>query len=207
MKRATKGAARQGVRALKSLVPLLAAAAVAGCGERPPADPASADPPPGSGTAKIAVRQAADMQLWSVQAVGIDGARGRPVLLCADGGIRTAFSQGVPAVDGQACRMEGEPIESEGLYTGRCRIGDQLYVFRTVTDADPDGSVVVHSLVRELQPRGGAVSQSRLFRPLGGCPEGWRNGDSAAPNASQVRNVVSDETRALDTPAPGAEGG
>lgn len=207
MKRATNEAAREGVRTLKGLALVLGTAAVVGCGERPPADPASADPPPGSGAAQTAAREATDMQLWSVQAVGVDGARGDPVLLCADGGIRRAFSQGVPAVNGQGCGLEGEPVESEGLYTGRCSIGDKLYVFRTVTDADPDGSVVVHSLVREVGARGMAVSQSRLFRPLGACPEGWRNGDSAAPNASQVRNVVSDETRTLASPAPGAEGG
>ncbi len=206
MERATNGAAREGVRTLKSLPLLFAAAAVVGCGERP-ADPAAADPPPGSGAAQTEAREATDMQFWSAQAIGVDGALGEPVLLCADSGIRRAFSQGVPAVNGKGCRMEGPPVESEGLYSGRCSIGDQLYVFRTVTDADPDGSVVVHSLVREVGARGMAVSRSRLFRPLGACPAGWQNGDSAAPNATQVRNVISDETRSLDSHAPAAPSG
>ena len=86
------------------------------------------------------------------------------------------------------------------------RLAAESRTARTVTNADPDGSVIVHSLVREVGARGMAVSQSRLFRSLGACPEGWRNGDSAAPNASEVRNVVSDATRALASPAPSSPG-
>ncbi len=205
--RETIFAARGGVLPLRHLAVLLAAAAVASCGDSTPADPAPADPPADSGAAQTAEREAADMQLWSVQAVGADGARGDPVLLCADVGIRRAFTETPPAVNGQRCEVVNGPVEREGLYTGRCRVGEQLYVFRTVTDPDPDGSVVVHSMVREVEARGAAVAESRLFRPLGACPEGWRNGDSAAPNTSEVRNIVSDETRTLASPAPGAQGG
>lgn len=133
----------------------------------------------------------------------LDEARDEPVLLSADGGIRRAFTQTPPAVNGQGCQMVSTPFESEGLYTGRCRAGVQLYDFRTVTDADSDGSVVVHSFGREVGPRGPAVAESHRFRPLCAGPEDWRNGDSAAPNASPVRNVISDETRALASPAPG----
>ena len=146
-------------------------------------------------------------QLWSAEVVDAGGTPTVSTLFCADERLRRSFERAVPQVNGRRCEPVGRTVSAGGLFTGRCRAEGRLFVFRTVSDRDPDGSFIVDTMVRAVPPGRFIVAQSRLYWRTGACPAGWRVGDAAAPGAREVRNTLTGEVRRLATPAPRFGGG
>jgi hypothetical protein len=145
--------------------------------------------------------------LWSVEVIDAGGAPTVSTLVCADPRLQAGFERAVPEVNGGRCEPVGKVVSAGPLFTGRCRASGVLFVFRSVSDQDRDGSFIVDTLIREAGPRRFLAAQSRLYWRTGDCPAGWEVGDTGAPGSREVRNAISGRTRTLASPAPVFDGG
>lgn len=127
----------------------------------------------------IRARQAAidPLILWRVEALNGEGA-GQSAQVCADAMVRRGFDLPLPAVNGQACVLEDEPVQNDGYVAARCEIGGRRYGVTAATQGDVARSFTVDASIRAIGTRDGGYRQVRRYTRLGGCPEGWRVGET-----------------------------
>lgn len=183
--------------ALTAALAGLMGSGLAGCGPKPaePAQTAEASP----------VLAAEPPSLWRVEVLS-DGAVVDTVDICADKDVQSGFSRPAPAVNGMPCIRVGEAVETDGTYSVRCRVDDQLYRVGSSTTGDPARDLTVEMSVTRQDAKGPSFEQTRRYRLQGPCPAGWRVGDSGKPGATEVTDGVTGKPRALsETPGAGGE--
>ena len=167
---------------------------LAGCGKpaEKAAEPVEATPMVG----------AVPPDLWTIEVLGDDGAATTTVNICADDKVQEGFSRPSPEVNGQACVRVGEAVETDGTYSVRCRIDDQLYRVGASVEGDKSAEFPVNMAVTRQEKKGPSFEQTRRYRKVGPCPVGWENGDSAPTADATSVTTLTGETRTL---APAAE--
>jgi hypothetical protein len=139
--------------------------------------------------------------LWSVEAQNDQGKTIKTILVCADAGIRTAFTRPLPSVSGQACSLVAPTVESGGRFAARCRSAGQLLDIQAVTTGDPTSDFTVKLLVQTDVSAKPAFAQTVRYHRVGACPSDWTTGDAAAPGARQATNSLSGASHPLSAPA------
>jgi hypothetical protein len=163
---------------------LLATAALAGCDRKAPLSAT-----PGENHALAAAVSAEPTSLWRIEVIS-DGKATSQLDICADNAVQSAFTRPAPEVNGRPCVKVGEAVEKDGTYSVRCRIDDALYRVGSTTEGDLTKDFKVDMAVARQDRKGPDFEQVRHYTRLGGCPAGWRIGDSAAPGAKQVVNTL-----------------
>ena len=127
------------------------------------------------------------LTLWRVEVV--DAAEPAPaVLVCADSVLHRGFQDARPNLGGERCAVVGDPVVQGASRSLRCVSGGQRFaVVSSVTgDVSSDFTVRMHAA-----PAGGrSFVQTRKYRRLGGCPEGWRIGDHTDAKGRRVSSGV-----------------
>ena len=144
--------------------------------------------PPLSGARWVERQARVDpMTLWRVEV--LDAAEpAPPVLVCADSVLHRGFQDARPNVAGQRCAVVGDPVINGSSRSLRCVSGGRRFaVVSSVTgDVSRDFTVRMHA----TPVGGGAFVQTRNYRRLGGCPEGWRIGDHTDANGRRASSGV-----------------
>ena len=172
---------------------LLAGAAIAlvACHPSQPANPPSA----------AAAAPPETPSLWSVEAQNDQGKSLKTILICADAGIRTAFTRPLPSVSGQACSLVAPTVESGGRFAARCRSAGQLLDIQAVTTGNPMSDFTVNLLIQTNDTSRPAFAQTIHYHRVGACPSDWATGDAATPGAKQAKNSLSGASHPLSAPA------
>lgn len=137
--------------------------------------------------ARYRARQAAvdPPKLWSVEVVPAQEGVA-PVKICADSRIHAGLSRpAVTAGDGY-CRPFGEEVVAGGARIQRCELNGETWVTTAAVRGDLARDFVA---VQSAEPVSGAPGyrQTRRYRLLGDCPEGWDIGDSTDQQGRRVK--------------------
>lgn len=137
-------------------------------------------------TAKWRERQmAADPPaLWSVEVLGSNA---RPVQICADSLVLNGLAAPLPDAPDAYCVRRDRAPEAVASHASVCQLGSIEYkVAVTVTG---DTASAFDAAMRATTPRrpGEAVEQTRRFKRLGACPEGWAIGDRTDQTGALVK--------------------
>ena len=137
--------------------------------------------------AKYRARQAAidPPRLWSVEVVparqGVVA-----VKVCADSRIHEGLARpAVTAGDG-VCRPLGQEVVAGDTRIQRCELNGETWVTTAAVKGDLARDF---TSVQSAEPVSGAggYSQTRRYRLLGDCPEGWNIGDSTDQQGRHVK--------------------
>jgi hypothetical protein len=127
-------------------------------------------------------------QLWLAQVLGEGGKVKGSVFICADGGMREAFTRARAEVNGQPCVDATSPRIKPNGWRLRCTAHGRSFSVSSVTVGDLQQDFLVDFALTEQVYFGGddaptpqSVRQIRRFRHVGACPLGWRIGDQARP--------------------------
>jgi hypothetical protein len=138
--------------------------------------------------------------LWRIDVLS-DGAVTGSVNVCADERVAEGFKRPAPDVSGKPCLKVGEAVETDGSYSVRCRVDDQLYRVGSTVQGDPTREFTVEMAVTRQDQKGPMFQQTRSYHRVGPCPAGWEVGDSGAPDAAEAVNTLTGKARSLSAPA------
>ena len=127
--------------------------------------------------------------LWLTEVVDTDPSTG-PVRVCADSVLRTGFDQPMPTFGGRPCQRLGDPVVGPGYWAARCETGGSRYAVTSTTTGDPAAAFTVRMAVRKIGGDRQGWEQTRTYRRLGGCPEGWRIGDRTDQKGRRLSDAV-----------------
>jgi len=177
----------------RSVLPILAGAAVllSACGE--PTSPAGRGKPP-------VPSKPEPPALWSVESQDEQGKVTKTVLVCADTSVHRSFSRPIPSPNGQPCKLIAPPIEQGDRFAARCKAGRAHLDIQSVRTGNPDQDFVITLMVRTDVKAGEELPQTLHYRRLGDCPSGWTAGDSGAPGDRKLVNSVAGTSRDLASP-------
>lgn len=137
--------------------------------------------------ARYRARQAAvdPPKLWSVEVVPAQ-AGVAAVKICADSRIHAGLSRPAVMAGQVQCRPFGEEVVSNGARIQRCELNGETWVTTAAVHGDLSRDFVA---VQSAEPVSGAEGyrQTRRYRLLGDCPEGWNIGDSTDQQGRHVR--------------------
>lgn len=160
----------------------------------------SGSEPEAANTAEVAVATApavnpAPPGVWAVEVMAPNG---RTVLsgarVCDDGSLGPSFARALPPVGETPCRLTAPVVLNPDAVTARCKAGDAEYIATT----DPVGELGrIFTLNISLRPAAGGaeLKQTARVRRVGDCPTDWTPGDSAAPNSTDIANVLTGATK------------
>ncbi len=141
----------------------------------------------GSGDTETQVRarqQAIDPpQLWIVQVIAGNGEATASTFVCADAAIRETFARTRAEVNGKRCEDTTGPVQKAHEWALSCRAQGREFAISASTLGDVSQDFWLNFALTPLfDPTGiGTVRQTRHFRNVGPCPNGWRIGDQAKP--------------------------
>ncbi|MDG2520231.1 hypothetical protein P7B02_01660 [Caulobacter segnis] len=117
-------------------------------------------------------------RLWSV-AVMKNGEEAAKVTLCASAEMKEGFERMVPMHEGKACALNDQPEFLPNRVKIRCIADNRPMLVENFTAGDRDKDFSVYMRMRSLD--GGEIvrEQTRRYRLIGDCPEGWRAGWSS----------------------------
>ncbi|MCE3290965.1 MAG: hypothetical protein K0R83_2977 [Caulobacter sp.] len=138
--------------------------------------------------ARYRARQAAidPPKLWSVEVVPTP-AGVRAVQVCADSRIHAGLDRPAVTVDGaQHCRPMGAEVVSNGVRIQRCELNGETWVTTAAVRGDRARDFTA---VQSAEPVNGGQGyrQTRRYRLLGDCPQGWNIGDSTDQQGRLVK--------------------
>ncbi|HXQ12767.1 MAG TPA: hypothetical protein VN805_17380 [Caulobacteraceae bacterium] len=157
---------------------------------------------PSSQSAASVTATPAPPALWSVAAQNDQGKTIKTILVCADDGIRTAFTQPLPSVSGEPCGLVAPTVQSGGRFAARCRSAGHLLDIQAQTSGDPTSDFTVKLLIQTDVTAQPAFAQAVHYHRVGACPSDWTTGDAAAPGATMATNSLSGASHPLSAPAP-----
>lgn len=138
-------------------------------------------------------------ELWSIEVV--PGQAGwLPVKLCTDGRVRSGFTTPLPSVGGAPCLPTSPPQQNGNRLSIRCEVNGSPYMASAVVEGDTAADFTTAYRVTGL---GGTwekpevYEQTRRYRRLGVCPDGWAVGDHT--DHTGVR-ASGDAVRQVDPP-------
>lgn len=136
--------------------------------------------------------------LWRIDVLSDAGTTTSSVNVCADKGVEDGFARPSPEISGKPCLVVGGgAIETDGTYSVRCRVDDELYRVGSTVQGDRTREFTVEMAVTRQDKKGPVFEQKRGFHKVGPCPAGWTVGDSGEPGAAEVFNTLSGKTRSL----------
>lgn len=139
-------------------------------------------------TARYRARQAAvdPPKLWSIEVVpaqpGVVS-----VKLCADSRIQEGLARPAVTAGPVACRPLGKVVVSGGVAIQRCELNGETWVTTASVSGDPARDFVSVQSAEPASGMEGGYSQTRRYRLVGACPEGWDIGDSTNQKGERVK--------------------
>ena len=127
--------------------------------------------------------------LWLTEVVDDEPSTG-PVRVCADSVLHAGFVQPAPAFGGRRCQRVGDVVAGPGYQASRCEMGGRRYAVTSTTTGDAE-AFTVRLAVRSI---GGGEreswEQTRSYRRLGRCPDGWRIGDHTDQDGRRLSDAM-----------------
>ena len=138
--------------------------------------------------------------LWSIDTSQGAGATKRQ-LICAGAVIRQGLGRALPQANGATCALIDQAEAPSGVFTGRCRLGADIFGVHSVTRGDTNRDFTVTS---EMEANSGDgrrfVSTQRYRQVLASCPVGWNDGDTAFPGDKRVVNALTGIAHPISRP-------
>lgn len=136
-------------------------------------------------------------ELWSIEAVPAQ-AGWAPVKLCTDARTRSGFLTPLPSVGGAPCMPTSPPRQNGKRLSIRCEVGGARYLASSVVEGDTARAFTVAYRVVGLDGGGwdkaAAYAQTRRYRRLGPCPDGWAVGASTDRTGARTGGALADIT-------------
>lgn len=129
-------------------------------------------------------------QLWSVQATGQAGV-GRPVRVCTDAHLRSAFTSAIPAHGERHCARWVDLRGRADMERYRCALDGRNYAVISTVKGDPGRDFTTASQIHALDGSGSDYFRTLRFRRLGACPPDWIVGDSTDQAGRRVSAAAS----------------
>jgi len=139
-------------------------------------------------TAKYRARQAAvdPPRLWSVEVVPAP-AGVNAVTVCADSRIHQGLARPAVTAGDVYCRPIGQEVVSNGVRIQRCDLNGETWVTTAAVRGDTGRDFTAVQSAEPVSGDGGGYRQTRRYRLLGACPEGWNIGDSTDQQGRTVK--------------------
>ncbi|HYE45083.1 MAG TPA: hypothetical protein VEA44_04835 [Caulobacter sp.] len=137
--------------------------------------------------AKYRARQAAidPPRLWSVELVPAQ-AGVKAVKICADSQITAGLDRPAVTAGDSYCRPIGEEVVSGEVRIQRCDMNGETWVATSAVRGDRGRDFIAAQSAEPLSG-GEGYRQTRRYRLLGHCPEGWNIGDSTNQRGERVK--------------------
>lgn len=108
------------------------------------------------------------------------------VKVCADSRIHVGLARPAVRAGDAGCEPVGKEVVANGVAIQRCVLNGETWVTTAAVKADLARDFV---LVQSAEPVSGdgGYSQTRRYRLIGECPEGWNIGDSTDQQGRRVK--------------------
>ncbi len=127
-------------------------------------------------------------QLWTVQALGKDDPS--PRRLCTNVAMRKGFLSPTPALGEQGCARVGPAVSRPGFFGFRCQLAGREWAVTSSWSGDLQRDFTAAYTVSDLDGSRASYAQSRRYRRIGACPEGWSPGDGEDKQGRRVRTLT-----------------
>lgn len=136
-------------------------------------------------------------ELWSIEV--LPGRAGwQPVKLCTDARTRSGFLTPLPSVGGAPCMPTSPARKNVNRLSIRCEIGGARYLASSVVEGDTASAFTVAYRVVSLDggpwDKAASYAQTRRYRRLGPCPDGWAVGASSDRTGARNGRALADIT-------------
>ncbi len=153
-------------------------------------------------TSTRAAPSAEPPSLWSID-TSESGGPAKRQLICAGAVIRQGLGRALPEANGAHCRLIDQAQTPAGVFTGRCRLGEDLFSVHSVTSGDVGHDFSVRSEMQSAaNPDKQFVSTQRYRQVQASCPAGWDDGDTGFPGDVQLVNSLTGVAHAVSPPVP-----
>jgi len=125
------------------------------------------------------------LQLWSVEVVSPQ--KSAPITICVDTFLREGFVRPLPNEAGKQCALNEPPIITGDRIKMYCTLNDRQYIVRATVKGDPRTAFDLYYGISSDEV---SMRQTRRYKRLGGCPEGWDIGDNTDQAGTLRKNAL-----------------
>jgi hypothetical protein len=148
----------------------------------------------GSERAKVRYKARQDAvdppQLWSIEVVPAPAGI-HPIQICTDTRMRQGLARPGPMAGDQPCKPTGAPIDTPTSHVQRCSLNGEAWVSTATLTGDLQRDYTAALATSPLSDDTGGYRQTRRYRHLGPCPDGWAIGETTDQSGARVRRGLS----------------